>query len=217
MDPDLVGAPRGDRHFEERRILIGKPADDADVAYRRTAVGAVGVDGSRQRVRDRPDGRVDGEGVRHPGPRRQGQIDLEDAPLEHGLGQRASGRGVAGEEDGPGRAAAEAVERRARVAVTLADQMEQGIFQEEAAGEDRQPGGFREDQDVVVLEQGREIRGSIGLLPGQAMVEEGVAAGQQVVRRGRKPVEQDLAGLDPPPPFGLRGVGIAAACRRTRS
>src|SRR4030042_2432212 len=160
-------------------------------------------------MRNRPDGRVDGEGVRHTGPRRQGQIDLENTPLEHGQGQRARGQDVADEQDGSGRAAAEAVERRTRAAVTLADQVEQGIFQEETSGENRQAGGFRRDQDVCVLEQGREIRGSIGFLPGKAMVEEGVAPGQQVVRKGRKAVEQDLASFDPPPPFLLSRVRIA--------
>ena len=94
---------------------------------------------------------------------------------------------VPGEQDGPGRAAAQPMERRAAVAVAPADEIKQGVLQEEAAREDRQAGRLGQDEDVVVLEQGREIRRSVGLLPGKAMIEERVAAAQEIVGAAGRP------------------------------
>ncbi|MCK7541234.1 MAG: hypothetical protein MZV63_65285 [Marinilabiliales bacterium] len=172
MDPYLVRATRGDGHLEERLAPVGKPPDDTDMAYRRPSVRAIGVDGRRQRVRDRPDRRVDRERLRHPRPRGQGQVDLEDAALEHGRRQEAGGRAVAREKDGSGRAAAEPVERRADGAVALADQVEQSVLQEEAAGQDGQAGGLRQDEDVIVLVERHEFPWRVGLIPGQAVIDE---------------------------------------------
>ncbi len=211
VDPDLVRATCGDGHFEDAGVPFRKPAHDADMARRRPAAGtgAVGVDGRRQRVRDRPDRRVDRERVRHPRPRSQGQVDLEDAALEHGRRQEAGGRAVAREEDGSGRAAAEPVERRADGAVALADQVEQSVLQEEAAGKDGQARGLRQDEDVLVLVERHEFPRRVGLVPRQAVIEEGVAPDEEVVGRGLESVPEDLAGLDPPPPLRLGRVRIA--------
>ncbi len=208
------GRPVGMVTSSREAYRFGKPADDTDVACRRPAVGAIGVDGLGQTVGHRPDGRVDRERVRHRGPRGQGQVDLEDAPLEHGRGQQPRGGPVPREQDGPGSAAAEAMERRTARPVAPADEMEQGLLEEEAAGKDRQAGGLVENEDVVVLVEDREIRGRGRFLPGQAMVEERVAPGKEVIGRCGRSVAADLARLDHAAPLGFRRMEVAPGVER---
>lgn len=169
---------------------------------------------SAMRPEHGPDRGIDGEGIRQIEARGQGEVDLENAPLGHGLGQKPGGVFIPGEQDGPGRSATQAVEGRGTRSEADSGQMKKGILQESAARKDGQARRLVQNDDVFILVEDREFPRGFGLVPGLAIVNERVALSQLLFRGDGPAVSGDATGAYALQPDPLRGMRIAPDVER---
>ena len=111
---------------------------------------------------------------------------------------------ISGEQDGSRRAAAETVERRGGGPEAPADKMEKRRFQEEAARENRQPGGFGQPENIVVLEQDPEFRRGVRFVPRRAMIDQEIAP----VRIASGEASRPLSVTSPRPIFSRHSASV---------
>lgn len=114
--------------------------------------------------------------------------------------------------DEAGRAAAEAVNGRWRVGECGkigSDEMEECIFEETAAGEDGQAGGFVDDEHRIILVEHAIVKRCGRFLPRRAVPDEAVAGLQTPVECGGFAVQEDFARDDARVPSGDDVMRIA--------
>jgi hypothetical protein len=204
MDADLMRAPGLDRDLDQRRSTA--MLEEASPAPGPLPRRAHGVNRPEERVGNEADRMIEnrlalGKAARH---------DAAIAPFDLGLpgaGQRPPCLRSEREENDPRCSPTETMERRSG-RIPPSHPREKRVLEEASPGKRREPRRLGHSENLLVLVEDREARGSFRLPPGWTVPFQRFPPGELAIGASRSSIDQDQTRLDPPLPFEGRRVPV---------